>query len=303
MRTYDTKDWTVGCELEWPDVDVFAPLSKGWSWSTTDYSIVNSDGVANDPKRKLIFRGGELNSPPFASADALSLGVAMCWFAMNPGHNYRSNFHVHVKIPHIERDVPALRQIAEYTRANLRPVIDTIDPLDGLLLNQPNEDALYAARQRLNHSQMSRHYFTTDERHSLRYPATTLEQFLAAEVPISRSGVPQWHLASREAVNLRSLRKHGTIEFRMFADPDDYYQARAAAMFAIGWLRRALENKSCDQLIEWSMPRLPRQRPFNHRLEKGWQLTNLHTNSRQVVLQRLQNIAAYRKVRLEDVTH
>lgn len=271
-------------ELEWPDVNCFGPPPlAGWAWSATDYTIVNSDGVANDPRRTLVLRGGELNSPPFPSPEALGAAVEDLAGLTGPGENYRSNLHVHVRVPALDGWLAGrLQAIAGFTRDHLPDLIDTLDPLAGLLAGQPSADAP-AARARLRHSTRSRHYFLPETRATARAAATTTAEALAAEVPASRAGRPQWHLAPREAVNLRALRKHGTVEFRCFAGTRSGAAVAAAAGFARDWLTAALggggATDAAATVARWA-PGLPRQLPFSARLETGWHRTNLQHNSR-----------------------
>lgn len=274
--------WTYGCELEWPDVPCTAALPDGWDWSSTDYTIVNSDGVANDPKRQLVLYGGELNTSPYASPTELTEAVATQWRRMRPGHNYRSNLHIHVRIPFLEEEPDLVKQVADFTRRSLPAALEVLDPLDGLLhgLSAPAE--VKAARARLTHSTRSRHYFIPENRHIARASASGVEAMLAAEVPQAR-GRPAWALAPREAVNLRSLRKHGTIEFRCFAAPQTPEHVGAAAAFARDWLQAALTGDDPWQPVKRWTPELPRQASFVHALELGWQETNFKHHSRAAV--------------------
>lgn len=283
-----TDGWTYGAELEWPDVDVRTELPDGWAWSRTDYTVVNSDGTANDPKHELVLQGGELNTPVCNSPEELGSRSGRMRDYLQPGHNYRSNLHIHVQAPELE-ELGNVKKVAQYTRQNLPRALPYFDSLDGLLIDRllrplPPEE-LAAAEKRKRHSERSRHFFISDTRHAVRMEAKNLESFLAAEVPHSRAGVPQWHLASREAVNLRSLRKHGTVEFRCFAGDEDAENVHAAACFARDWLKAALNDTQ-----EFGMPyfwQLPKQVTFSKMLEDGWAWTNLQHNRRDVVKARL----------------
>jgi hypothetical protein len=283
--------WTFGVELELPDIDVRAKLPREWSWSTTDYTIVNSNGVANDPKRQLILEGGELNSSVYDDVDTALQDVGDIWQRLNPGYNYRSNLHVHVRIPGIKDDLRMLKLIAAYSRSHLPSRWKRIDPLDGLGGTPENPISLKempGALLRSRHSESSRHFFITDARHAARMAATTLEGMLAAEVPASKAdGHPLWALSSREAVNLRSLRKHGTIEFRCFAAPRTPQHVHSAMRFAEMWLDCAIYGGDPDSAVNRYGHLLPRQERFEQRLEDGWHNTNLQHNSREVVAARL----------------
>ena len=280
--------WTYGAELEWPDVDTTAELPHGWKWSETDYTIVNSNGVANDPRRILIRRGGELNTPPAASPEELGQQAARAWLLLQPGHNYRSNLHIHVRIPGLENNLAALRQLATFTREYLPAYIDQIDPLGGLLVGLPEGTPEHAAAtKRLTHSRRSRHYLTSPARNAARLAATSVQDALAAECPTAKTGATQWHLAPREAVNLRSLRKHRTVEFRCYAAPRHADELVAAVKMTRDWLLSAFNSTDPGRAVAHHEWRLPRQAPFEHALELGWQRTNLQKNSRAQVTEYL----------------
>lgn len=279
--------WTYGAELEWPDVDVRKGIPRDWAWSRTDYTVVNSDGVANDPLRKLILRGGELNTPVCRSPEELAERVAEVRELLKPGHNYRSNLHVHVQAPELG-DLGSVKQIADYSWRLLPGALRMSDPLNGLFTGLLVPEEIKGAERRRRHSERSRHYFVSRTRHAVRMEAPDLEGMLRAEVPMGKNGKPAWALAPREAVNLRSLRKHGTVEFRCFAGDRRDVHVWAAACFARDWLTAALNETEVFELPYFFD--LPDQAPFDLRLERGWELTNLRHNKRDVVRMRLQDM-------------
>jgi hypothetical protein len=275
--------WTFGAELEWPDVDARTELGDGWAWSRTDYTVVNSDGVANDPLRKMVLRGGELNTPVCGGADELAERTEEMRERLKPGYNYRSNLHVHVAAAEFA-DIEAIKRIADYTRRLLPGALKMTDPLNGLFTGLTDEEEIAAARRRARHSERSRHYFVSDRRHELRMEAGGLEDFLRIGVP-SREGKPLWHLDPREAVNFRSLKKHGTIEFRCFAGDRSGKHLWAAASFARDWIAAALNDSEMFELPYFFD--LPQQTTFEDRLERGWAWTNFQHNTRETVRERL----------------
>jgi hypothetical protein len=282
--------WTFGAELEWPDVDVRTELPEGWGWSRTDYTVVGSDGIANDPLRRSWFRSGELNTPVCRSPEELGERVAEVRAALRPGHNYRSNLHVHIarSVRPEPWDVEDLKTIADYSRRLLPGALKMMDPLNGLFDGLTDPEEIIGAKKRAAHSERSRHYFISDARHARRMEAADVGELLEAEVPMGRGGRPQWHLASREAVNLRSVRKHGTIEFRCFAGDSEDRHVWAAASFCRDWAEAALNSSDMFELPYFYD--LPTQSPFSLRLESGWERTNFQHNRRSVVEERLREM-------------
>lgn len=282
----DGTGWTFGVELEWPDVDTRTPLPDGWAWSVLDFSIVNSNGTANDPRRKLVRYGGELNSPPYTTPHDMAAATAELWSLLRPGINYRSNLHIHIRVPGLLEDLAALLRLTSFTRLHLPRMIDTLDPLAGLLTGVTDPAAREGAVKRLKHSKRSRHYFIPEARHQRRLAAPTVMDALYAEYPRHADGSPVWHIGIREAVNVQSLRKHNTVEFRCFAAPTGWRQVLTAAVFARTWLLHAF-NEVAPPPVPIG---LPRQLPYDHRLETGWRHTTLDHQRRGVVAARLQQM-------------
>lgn len=285
-------EWTYGAELEWPDVDVRAELPAGWGWSRTDYTVVGSDGVANDPLHRTWFRSGELNTPVCRSPEELAERTLEVREALRPGHNYRSNLHIHIgRGDGREWQLDELQAIADYSRRLLPGALKMMDPLNGLFEGLTDPEEIDGAKLRASHSERSRHFFISDERHAARMTAEGVESMLRAEVPKRRAdGMPQWHLASREAVNLRSVRKHGTIEFRCFAGDSTAENVWAAASFVRDWTQAALSGAAVFELPYFYS--LPVQSAFELRLERGWEWTNYQHNRRGVVEGRLREMGA-----------
>jgi hypothetical protein len=187
----------------------------------------------------------------------------------------------------LEEELSSLRRVADAGRT-LANHWQAIDPLDGLLRNQ-SPATLTHAWMRLKHSERSRHYRITQDRHVARFAATTLEGMLAAEVPSSH-GRPQWQLGHREAVNLRSLRKHGTIEFRCFAAPRNADEIVSVLLWVRMWLACALDGSTPSYT---SSDPWPQQAAYNHELETGWRWTNFQHNQRAIVAERLRTWSSY----------
>lgn len=279
--------WTYGAELEWPDVDVRRDLPAGWAWSRTDYTVVGSDGVANDPLHRTWFRSGELNTPVCRSPEELAERVLEVRAALRPGHNYRSNLHVHIAHADGEWKLNDLKRIADYSRRLLPGALKMMDPLNGLFEGLTDPEEIAGAKKRAAHSERSRHFFTSDARHEVRMESWSIAGMLEAEVPHGANH-PLWHLASREAVNLRSIRKHGTIEYRCFAGDSSAEHVWAAASFVRDWTEAALGGVEAFELPYFYS--LPVQAPFRLELERGWERTNYQHNRRGVVEGRLREM-------------
>lgn len=225
----DHLGWTYGVEHELADWDQRRGLPKGEGWGTDrkDVTMVNSNGIAVDPKGKLYPYGGEVLTPPTElvqqQADHLKTFTRMHPEAKV---NYRSNLHVHVRVPGLVDDLESLKRIARFNRQWLREVLPLVEPIPR---PWPDDRGTQAekdgAMRRYRRRRASHHTIVTDPRVEVQLAAETVEAFFEAECPRAKSdGRPLWHLAPRAAVNLRHLREDvDTVEFRHFPgtlDPD-----------------------------------------------------------------------------------
>ena len=220
------RNWTYGAELELSDLNQQRGLPKGFGWDRRDVTMVNSDGIAVDPKGKLWTRGGEINTPPTSSIrDQVGLFQQVLEFHSDAVINYRSNLHLHVRVPGLKDDLKACKRISRYVHEN-PGYLDLIEPI--LRPTQeafPNPTEFLGAVRRYNRRKVSHHTVLTDKRYQAQIAASTMDEFFAAEAPRNAKGKPMFHLAARSAVNLRQLLETDTIEFRHFPgtlNPDEF---------------------------------------------------------------------------------
>lgn len=181
--------------------------------------MVNSNGVAVDPKGKLWPYGGEALSAPTDSADGQAEQLAL-FLGTHPDAavNYRSNLHVHVRVPGLATDLAALKRFQEYNATNAG-VLDLVEPIPvPQRLEYASKEEFEGAQRRYRRRLVSHHTVVTRERVERQLRATSVQEFFAAECPRNKQdGSPLWHLAPRAAVNLRHLRESvETVEFRHF---------------------------------------------------------------------------------------
>jgi len=261
--------WRCQTILEWPDVDTRARLAPGWQWAKLVTGVVNSDGTANDPRRRLVRRGGGLVSPWCAGPQDLAEASDELFERLRPAHNYRSNLRIRIRVPDVTDRLDVLVRVGALT-PYLYAVVDRVDPLHELMANQPDSAAGRAAAVRLASTMGERHHLHLPHVQEVRARARTLRELLAPE--------PQrgpWEL-----VNLRRLPVDGSIELRCFADPLDPGELHAAAGFSQQWLHAAITGGDLMSAVTVWAPHLPRQRRFEHHLEAGWQATNFRHHRR-----------------------
>lgn len=287
--------WQVRAELELPDAPTVASLAPGWRWSPACFWVVNSDGVANDPQRRLVKRGGQLHTAVYRTPGALAQACGPLFGWLAPVPNYRAAMRIEVQVPGLSGDLAAVKQLCEYTRSFLPPLWPQLDPLEPLLEGQEMDAlAARAACARLTATIRARHFLVSAHRHRVRMAAGTVEQFTAGEVVPRPDGRPALVMPAQEAVDVRHVAAGDWVTFRHFASTADPVQVEAAAGFAIAWIRAALQGAPATRLVKQFDGALPRQLPFVHRLEKGWAATNFHHHSRRTVAARLAQAGVYR---------
>lgn len=279
---------TVGCEHEFADVDRWVEIpSHLGKWSTMDYSIVNSDGHGNDPTGVSHQWGGEVNTVPTDTpGEQAAILVELLEHFRQTGHpavvNWKCNLHVHVK-PDLawHEDVELLKRFASYLRAAEPYVWEVVDPLPKpTRADHVNPDDLAGAVKRWRRNLTSHHYSLPSARWGEMMEARTLQEFRDAHAAPTQAGGRAWHIAPRPGMNLRSLWKHGTVEFRHFfgtLDPDE-------VECAVRWCQ-LLTDAAVDHAVRdhWIEPetiaaahgpwKFPRARPYDHRLQQLFDVT------------------------------
>ncbi|MCR4301828.1 MAG: hypothetical protein NUV51_09480 [Sulfuricaulis sp.] len=262
------KGWSVGCELELSDVRRDTPLPGRSTWDRKDYTMVNSNGVANDPLGKTWPFGGEINVEPTGTIDdqinVIDAVLRACRPA--PAANYRSNLHFHVHVPGLADNVELVKRAMAYT-----PPFELIDPLP------PNTDNTRWKRRRQSH-----HTVLNEKQWARVNAATTPEELRRAHAPTDRKGRPQYQLVQRCGVNFLSLWDHPpqTVEFRHFCLELDLDKVRNALMWCVEYLETALNGG------EMLIPRgpFPMQPLIDVQLEERYRLTSPRYHPRPQII-------------------
>lgn len=273
----DTEAWTFGAEHEWGDWDRRRGTG-GCSLDLHDFTMVNSNGIAVDPTGLAYPFGGELQTPPFPEPEALGAQVDHLAAALlpKPVVNYRSNLHIHVRVPGLRGDLKALKRVQSFVHRALPVVLPLIEPLPRPV-RQPQDTAAAhkGALKRWARRRRSHQTLLTNARWAAQSKARTLADFYEAEVPRAR-GLPAWHLQPRMAVNLRQLLQTDTVEFRHFPGSLHGDEVAAAATWCKLFLQFALGNQDLQFLLTmWRQKRLPlpQFQPYVHWMEERYQQT------------------------------
>lgn len=289
------KHWTFGAELEWSDYDRRPPLPKGFKFDERDVTMVNSNGIAVDPKGRSYHLGGEINTPPTVSISsqrqAFEEALHHCSGVVV---NYRSNLHCHVRIPGLIDDLTACKRIQNFLSENLG-YLDTVEPIPKPQRDSySSSDAFEGAMRRYRRRKVSHHKSLTERQYTLQSKARSIGELFAVEAPKNaKTGSPMFHLAPRCAVNLRQLLETDTIEFRHFPgtlSPERFEDC-------LRWCRDFLINIfepspiAAVELFQTGRYELPKFRRYVHWMEVGFSMTVLNgTNTREEVERNIQRI-------------
>lgn len=277
----NTGSWTYGAEHEWADWPTSRPLPSGYKRDRKDYTIVNSTGVANDPRDRIHDRGGEICTPPTDTIlDQVACVQELRELYPEATINYRSNLHLHIRVPGLRDDLAALKRVQAHIHTWMPRALPVIEPLVmGIAAHGPDEvvEVQNGYNRRLRRMRVSHHTLLRPERLARQMAADTPEEFFRAEYPVSRAGVPQPQLQPRLCVNLRQMLDTDTIEFRHFPGTMDLDGVGMALVWCEAYLQRALADSPIDDLIENMWSHYPsgilQFQPYDHWLEERYRRT------------------------------
>lgn len=270
--------WTYGAELElsdWPRGEVL-PV-RGMGIDLRDVTMVNSCGVAVDPRGRAFWLGGEIQTAPTdapeGQADQLA-EIMRRWPQTTV--NYRSNLHVHVRVPGLRENLAQLKRVQWFVYTTMPAVLPVIEPIPEPYA-WPDKGARQGARARWARRKVSHQKLISTERVNWQMSARTPEEFRDREYmdPVTKRLHPAIH--PRACVNLRQLWETDTVEFRHFPGTTRPEELRAAVRWCGGFMRRALGLEEEDVMVQahnYATHRwLPRFEDYDHWLEEGYQAT------------------------------
>lgn len=279
MKEYGTSLWTYGAEHELADWDTRLPLPEGCTHNKKDYTIVNSNGIANDPKGKAWPYGGEINTPPTNNfTDQARIIGAIGRMHPNATVNYRSNLHIHIHVPGLKDDLDMLKQVQAYIHKVGPIAVAHCEPIPKPTVEDyPEPEALAGAMRRYKRRKVSHQTFLTPERLARQLAATTIQEFFELECPKDKKGGVMWHAQPRLAINLRQLRETDTIEFRHFPGTLDYKELWTCLAFTHDFLLQAIighpDEGNLTKAKHFSRKNFPKFQPYIHTLEEGYRRT------------------------------
>jgi len=296
---YDPASFTFGVELEYADVRFGNPLPAGCAWNTKDNTIVNSNGVANDPLGKLWPFGGEINTRPTGTPEEQARLVTEVITALDPKPviNYRDNLHVHVRVPGLADDLASCKRLLAYITGMAGEAFALVEPIpDPVRADYPDDEAYEGALKRCRRRHKSHQHMLPDSRVHEMMRATTTRGFFEGHAALGKDGKRAWFFSPRAGINLRQMwEATGTIEFRHFPGTLSEEEMFSCVEWCRLFLDAALNaHKRPSEILAANRGRLrfPRFELYQHNLEKRYRLTNFDTNTRAQVKTALRRLAA-----------
>lgn len=277
---------TYGAELElsdWPRGH--EPLAPGQGIDTRDVTMVNSDGVAVDPKGILWHRGGEINTAPTydTMGQAQQLADIMTKWPETTV-NYRSNLHVHVRVPQLREHLPSLRRFQKFVHDWMPLVLPILEPLPRPINDYKTAEEYAGALRRWRRRRVSHQKLMMSERLKYQLEAESPEDFRDREYRDWRTQALHPAIHPRLCVNLRQLWETDTIEFRHFPGTTNPSELLAAVEWCREFVKMALREGDPAEdprlVARRFAPRLPNFQRYDHWLETGYEATSVKFWSR-----------------------
>jgi hypothetical protein len=288
---YPRSEWTFGVEHEWGDVRFGVPLPGGNKWNDKDFTCVASCGIANDPSGELYPFSGEINTAPTSDPEgqAEHLRNLLAAIALTdspvPKVNYRSNMHIHIRVPGLKEDLGALKRVLRYFvrwgEASFK-LVEPIPKPDAHLF--PDPEHLAWAMKRYRRRQVSHQETLPPARVEEMLVATDPWHFFRAHHPLpsnpeSTNRDRMSHLFRRPGVNIRQLWEDSeTVEFRHWPGTLTPDQVRDATEWCARWMDAALNHPDdetpqqiWDSVSAWNLPTFP---DYEYACERVYDWTN-----------------------------
>jgi len=302
--TYNKKGFTYGVELEYADVYRFNNLPKGSSWNDMDNTIVNSTGIANDPKGKLWEFGGEINTKPTKTIKEQIKVIKEINKVLEPKPviNYRCNLHIHIGIKGLNEDLKALKKLLRYIHRYQKEAFDIVEhiPLP-LFLDYKKKEHLKGAMKRYKRRHRSHQHKLSDKVVGNILKAKTPQAFFEEHAPLTDKG-RMWFFAPRAGINLRQLFDGTkTIEFRHFPGTLNMKEMKSCLLWCREFVYEALNSQKSPAKIYSRLSKkydmvFPKFEPYVHEQEVLYELTNVDKNSRKQVAQNLKELKKKGKI-------
>jgi hypothetical protein len=290
MAMYDVNSFSFGVELEYGDSYRHSSLPSGASWNNKDNTCVSSTGIANDPTGELYAYGGEINTKPTNTISDQIFHISEINKALHPVPvvNYRSNLHIHVRVPGLSDNLEDCKRLLQYIDIYQQQAFDIVETIP-----VPNKKVLdpevYAwALKRMKRRHKSHQYKLPEARVKAMMNAKTTQEFYEEHAPLTDKG-RMWYFSPRAGINLRQMwEETNTIEFRHFPGTLDMDEMESCIRWCRGFLNAALNtNEIPNEIYSGSSWKFPKFAEYEYETEQLYQWTNFDANNKKDIAKRL----------------
>ena len=270
------KGWTYGAEHELADWPRSRSLPKGYGIDVRDHSMVNSNGIAVDPTGKEYGFGGEINTPPTDTIEGqVSCLTQIKELLPEATVNYRSNLHIHIRVPGLSYNLRNLKRIQSYIHKNMPKLFAIVQEIPKPTREEFETDLEFnGALKRWKRRKISHQTLLPQKRLEDQLMAKTIDEFFSLEAPKTADGKPAFFLQPRVCVNLRQLLQTNTIEFRHFAGTLNEQEMLASLCWCRDFLVAAFEDLPTEFFsINYKLSDFPKFQPYIHWMEEIYKKT------------------------------
>lgn len=304
MPLYNIEDWSNGVELEYGNFSVKSPLPEGAKINTLDNTVVSSTGIANDPKGELYEFGGEINTKPcFTIDDQINhieeINRNLC---PTPLVNYRSNLHIHIRVPGLIDDLASLKKFLRYVVTYQEQAFDIVEQIPVPDPRVLSPEVYEWALKRMKRRKKSHQHKLPQKRIDAMLAAKTPQEFYEEHAHRNAKGEPAWFQCPRAGINIRQLfEETQTIEFRHFPGTTDLYEMKSCIQWCYDFMDAALnhEDRSPMDIFNDRSFVFPKFGEYEFETEQLYQYTNFDKNNRSTVKERLEALRSL--IDIDDV--
>jgi len=287
---YDPNSFTYGVELEYGDSYRFNELPTGAKWNDKDNTCVSTTGIANDPLGELYAYGGEINTKPTDTVEEQLQHISEINALLKPAPvvNYRSNLHIHVRVPGLKDDLESCKKLLRYIDEFQQIAFDIVETIPIPSKSTLSPEVYEWELKRMKRRQKSHQYKLPKSRVEAMLNAKTTKEFYEEHAPLTEKG-RMWFFSPRAGINLRQMwEETNTIEFRHFPGTLDMIEMESCIRWSKNFLNAALNTDQTPTEIYWQTSyKFPKFQPYEYETEQIYQWTNFDAHSRKVIQKRL----------------
>lgn len=271
---YNVPGWKFRIEYDFSDFPIKRILSDGCQLNSENFSIVNSNGIANDPTGRNYERGGGIVTP-WTQTWEEQIDIFRALRKSNPEAriNYRSRLRVEVRIPQLKRDLSRLKLLNNYIYWNARDLLEIIAPYhEPMPMGFSTKEEHMGSRDFWeNHSRVFLERDTFD-RQGL---SNSWQQFFELEALWdSRRKRSSYELVRKGSISLRQMLYSDSVDFRFFPGTMNSRLVGNCMQWCVYFLLCAFDRENVRNLKRQTrLWEFPKNRRYQHDLEIKYQKT------------------------------